>query len=84
MVIAEKPLPGFHGDLVRLSFHRVVIGALLPHGIRPKEGENGMFGKTREKLEDKYIGPVRQYITLVGLIAVAALLIAIAALMKGE
>ena len=54
-----------------------------PHGIRPLEGIE-MFNKTRGKLEDKYLTPVRQTMVFVTVVAVAAFLMALAALVKGK
>lgn len=42
-----------------------------------------MFGKTREKLEKKYVEPVQNAIGLIAIVAVLALVMAALALVKG-
>jgi len=41
-----------------------------------------MFKKTRQKLEEKYVTPVQQAVTLIAMVAVAAFLMAFIALMR--
>jgi len=43
-----------------------------------------MFTKTREKLEDKYLTPVRQTMVFATVVAVAAFLMALAALVRSK
>lgn len=41
-----------------------------------------MFGKTREKLEEKYVKPVQNGIALIAVLSVVAFLMALVALAK--